>query len=208
MPRLFAAFVLCVGVANPVAVDAAQVTVPASHEEEIADAQAEKARALRPYRAPWLERLVQEIDEHLNDRDLRWHPFYGHAYPGAGLTLGVGYLFRPGDYETLDLQASRSMNRSTRAEVVFRAPHLARRRLSMTTVGGWAEGLEQTFYGVASQTSGGAGSSVLIVSDSSVSGSQYAYYQDGTGSVLKSAGNNLFGDSGLAVGTLTPIALQ
>ncbi|MCL4690619.1 MAG: right-handed parallel beta-helix repeat-containing protein [Burkholderiales bacterium] len=68
--------------------------------------------------------------------------------------------------------------------------------------------IEQTFYGVASQTSGGAGSSVLIVSDSSVSGSQYAYYQDGTGSVLKSAGNNLFGDSGLAVGTLTPIALQ
>jgi len=68
--------------------------------------------------------------------------------------------------------------------------------------------IEQTFYGVASQTSGGAGSSILIVSDSSVSNSSYAYYQDGAGSVLKSAGNNLFGDSGLAVGALTPIALQ
>lgn len=155
MPRAFAALVLCVAVANPGATDAAQDAPPASHEEEIARAQAEKALAQHPYRAPWLERLVQEIEEHLTDRDLRWHPFYGHAYPGAGLTLGAGYLFRPGDYETLDVHASRSMNRSTRAEVVFRAPHLARRRLSMTTVGGWAEGLEQTFYGIPSRHSDG-----------------------------------------------------
>lgn len=119
-----------------------------THEAEIAAQQAEKAKALRPYRAPLLERVVQEIDEHFLDADFRWHPFYGHAYPGAGVTLGAGYLFRPGDYNTVDLRAAMSLNSSKRAEVVYRAPRLAQRRASLTVTGGWAEGLGQSFYGL------------------------------------------------------------
>lgn len=121
---------------------------PDTHEGEVAAQQAEKARVLHPYRAPFLERVVQEIDEHFLDADFRWHPFYGHAYPGAGVTLGAGYLFRPGDYDTLDLRAAMSLNASKRAELVYRAPRLAKRRASLTMLGGWAEGLGQAFYGL------------------------------------------------------------
>lgn len=126
----------------------ASVPPPDTHEGAIAAQQAEKARALHPYRAPLLERVVQEIDDHFLGADFRWHPFYGHAYPGAGVTLGAGYLFRPGDDDTLDLRAAMSLNQSKRAEVVYRAPRLARRRASLTMVGGWAEGLGQAFYGL------------------------------------------------------------
>jgi hypothetical protein len=121
---------------------------PDTHEGEVAAQQAEKARALGPYRAPLLERVVQEIDEHFLDADYRWHPFYGHAYPGAGVTLGAGYLFRPGDYDTLDVRAAMSLNASKRAEVVYRAPRLAKRRASLTMVGGWSEGIGQAFFGL------------------------------------------------------------
>lgn len=150
MFRATAAVVLCLTALSPASADAQDDPVT-THEGEVAEAQAEKARALHPYRAPWLERVIQEVEEHLTDRDLRWHPYYGHAYPGAGIAVGLGYLFRPGDYETLDVRAARSMNRSTRAEVVFRAPHLAERRLSLVATGGRAEGFEQSFYGVPSR---------------------------------------------------------
>lgn len=135
--------------AAPSGTAVAQTTPPPdTHEGEVAAQQAEKARALHPYRAPFLERVVQEIDEHFLDADFRWHPFYGHAYPGAGITLGAGYLFRPGDYDTLDVRAAMSLNASKRAEVVYRAPRLAKRRASLTVLGGWAEGLGQAFYGL------------------------------------------------------------
>lgn len=132
----------------PGAAHAQTTPPPDTHEGEIAAQQAEKARALSPYRGPFLERVVQEIDEHFLDADYRWHPFYGHAYPGAGVTLGAGYLFRPGDYDTLDFRAAMSLNSSKRAEVVYRAPRLAKRRASLTMIGGWAEGLGQAFYGL------------------------------------------------------------
>lgn len=160
----FLAAALCALAAIAPALAAAQATTaptPDTYEGEIAAQQAEKARALHPYRAAWIERVVDEIDEHLTARDYRWHPFYGHAYPGAGITLGAGYSFRPGDYDTLDLRASMSLNQSKRAEVVYRAPRLARRRAALAVIGGWAEGLEQSFYGVASQGTGTADRSLF-----------------------------------------------
>lgn len=124
---------------------------PATHAGEIAAQQAEKARTAHPYRASWLERLVQDVEEHLTARDFRWHPFYGHAYPGAGVTFGAGYLFRPGNDDTLAIRASRSLNGSTRAELAYRAPRLARRRAALSMLGGWSEGIAQSFYGVTSR---------------------------------------------------------
>ncbi len=114
----------------------------------IAARQAEKARAAAPYRPPFVERIVQEIDEHLTSRHIKWHPFYGHAYPGAGLTLGAGYMFHTGDYDALDIRAAMSLNQSKRAEAEFRMPRLLGRRAALTTRVGWREGFGQAFYGI------------------------------------------------------------
>lgn len=117
---------------------------------EIAAAQAEKAKVARPYRAPFVEHAIQELDDYLSARHMRWHPFFGIAYPGAGLTLGAGYLLPTGDYNALDLRAAMSLNKSKVAELEYRMPRLLRRRASLTLLGGWTEGLGQNFYGVGS----------------------------------------------------------
>jgi hypothetical protein len=130
------------------AVPARAQTPPGSRAAEVAAAQAEKARNATPYRGRLIERLVQEIDEHLAARHVKWHPFYGHAYPGAGLTAGAGYMFHTRDYDTLDVRAAMSLNKSKRAEIAYVAPRLMQRRVALSVLGGWAEGLGQSFYGV------------------------------------------------------------
>lgn len=119
---------------------------------QIAAAQAEKAREARAYRPPFIERIIQEIDEHLTARQVKWHPFYGHAYPGAGLTAGVGYMFHTGDYDTLDVRAAMSLNQSKRAEMEFTMPRLFARRAILTAKAGWREGREQAFFGLGTAT--------------------------------------------------------
>jgi hypothetical protein len=115
---------------------------------QIAARQAEKARIAAPYRPGRIEAIVKQIDEHFRYRHVRWHPFYGPAYHGAGLTAGVGYLFHTGDYDSLDVRAAMSLNRSTRAEVEFRRPRLWRRRAALAVLGGWREGFGQNFFGL------------------------------------------------------------
>ena len=110
--------------------------------------QAEKARTAAPYRPGRIEALVQKLDEHLSARHVRWHPFYGPAYHGAGVTLGAGYMFHTGDYDALDLRAAMSLNGSKRAEAEFRRPNLFQRRASLTVLGGWREGFGQNFFGL------------------------------------------------------------
>lgn len=144
---------VAVGVAAPTTAFA-QAPAADSRAGQIIAAQAAKAARLRPYRPPFfVEGLLRKIDETLSNRETRWHPFYGHAYSGAGVTLGAGYKFFLGHYAFLDARAAMSLNRSKRAELEFRAPRLWRRRAALRTIGGWSEGLAQSFYGVGSDTS-------------------------------------------------------
>jgi hypothetical protein len=110
--------------------------------------QAEKARRVAPYRPGAIEALVKKLDEHLMARHVRWHPFYGPAYHGAGVTVGAGYMFHTGDYDALDVRAALSLNGSKRAEAEFRRPNLFRRRAALTVLGGWREGFGQNYFGL------------------------------------------------------------
>lgn len=146
------AVLLVLTAALPRHAQAQSASDPDTRAGQIAAAQAGKASRLRPYRAPVLEGLIRKIEETLADQQVRWHPFYGHAYSGAGITLGAGYKFFTGDYAFLDARAAMSLNRSKRAELEFRVPRLTHRRAALRTLGGWSEGLEQSFYGVGSGT--------------------------------------------------------
>jgi hypothetical protein len=128
----------------------AQVTAPppATREAELAGLQAEKARRTRPYQPGVTEALVRKVDEFLVSGHVRGHPFFGTAYPGAGFTLGAGYMWHLGDYDSIDLRAARSLHGSTRVEAEYRLPRLLARRATLTALGGWREGLEQSFFGL------------------------------------------------------------
>lgn len=114
----------------------------------IVDQQAAKAQRLTVYQPGKLEAWVQKIDEHLHAAEVKWHPFYGTAYQGAGPTLGAGYMFHTGDYDSLDVRASLSLNQSKRAEAEYRWPRLLARRGVFRVLGGWREGVDQNFFGI------------------------------------------------------------
>jgi hypothetical protein len=61
-------------------------------------------------------------------------------------------------------------------------------------------------YALSSQSS--AGSTVVTVSYSMITNNNYAWSQSGTGSVIRSLGNNHIADNTNTYGTLTPVALQ
>ena len=114
----------------------------------IVEQQAAKAQRLTPYQPGKLEAWVQKIDEHLSATEVKWHPFYGTAYQGAGPTLGAGYVFHTGDYDSLDVRASMSINQSKRAEAEYRWPRVLARRGVFRVLGGWREGIDQNFFGI------------------------------------------------------------
>lgn len=151
---------LALGVAAAVlvatAASAQPLTAPAeTRAGEIEAQQREKAQALRVHEPGFGERLFKKIDEHLVSGHLRWHPFFGTAYQGAGFTLGGGYLWHLRDYDTLDVRAALALNRSKRAEAEYRQPLLFGRRGVLTALGGWREGIEIAYFGT-----GSAGTSV------------------------------------------------
>jgi hypothetical protein len=117
---------------------------------QIAAQQAAKALSARPHEPPLVEALVTKIDEAFVSGHVRWHPFFGTAYQGAGFTAGVGYLWHVGDYDSIDPRVAVSLNGSKRAEVEFRTPRPFTRRGTLSVLGGWAEGKEQNFFGLGS----------------------------------------------------------
>jgi hypothetical protein len=69
--------------------------------------------------------------------------------------------------------------------------------------------IEGTGTGLAAETGGGAGSAVIAVSYSMIVNiSVYAWYLNGTGSVIRTLGNNHFTDNNSSQGVLTPAGLQ
>ncbi len=121
---------------------------PPTRAEVIAAAQADKARVLRPHQPGPAERLVTKAEQYLVSGVVRWHPFFGTPYQGAGLTLGAGYLWHLGDIQSLDVRGSRSLTDSTRVEAEFRAPRLFDGRGQLSVLGGWRDGREIPLYGI------------------------------------------------------------
>lgn len=67
--------------------------------------------------------------------------------------------------------------------------------------------LHNLMYPVASETQG-AGSATITLSESASVGNYYAYWQNGTGSSIRTLGNNHVSDNLHTLGALTPQALQ
>ncbi len=125
---------------------------PDTREAMIAAEQAEKARSAKPYEPAFVETILRKIDEHLVSGHVRWYPFYGPAYLGAGMTLGAGYKLHRGDHNSLDVRGAMSLNTSARVEAEYRRSGLFGRRAELTTLGGWRKGVDLSYFGRGSAT--------------------------------------------------------
>ena len=70
-----------------------------SREQAIAQAQAEKAKQLRPYTPNQAERLINWAEENLILQPEGFYPLFESVYSGGGFTVGAGYRRFIGDNE-------------------------------------------------------------------------------------------------------------
>jgi hypothetical protein len=67
--------------------------------------------------------------------------------------------------------------------------------------------IQNTGYALDSETLG-AGTALIAVSNSMITNNNYAWYQSGAGSVIRTLGNNHLTDNTTNIGSLTPASLQ
>jgi hypothetical protein len=130
----------------------AQVAEPATRQAAIEQAQAEKAKNLRPYEPGRGERLMDRIDAALTGGGRGWHPFFETAYSGGGFPFGAGYAHPVNPYSVIDVRGSYTVRGYKRAEVAFSSPRLFNRRADLSIAAGWREATQVGFYGLGTDT--------------------------------------------------------
>ena len=128
---------------------------PETRHSTIENAADEKAQSLHPYEVTTAEKVIARIERRFTDQTIRWHPFLENAYRGGGFAAGVGYMFHPSAYNTLDVRGSYSIRSYKLAEAEFISPRLFDRRGELTVLGGWRDATQVGFYGVGMNTSSG-----------------------------------------------------
>jgi hypothetical protein len=123
---------------------------PAGRAALLENAQREKAAALRPYEPDRVENALNRVERILR-KGVNFHPFFDSAYSGGGFTLGAGYIFRVGEYNTLDVRGSGTFSGYKRFETEFVAPRLFNRRGRLSLLGGWREATAVGFYGLGTE---------------------------------------------------------
>jgi hypothetical protein len=126
---------------------------PETRQSTIENATDEKAQSLHPYEVTIAEKLITRIERRFTDQSITWHPFLQNAYRGGGFAAGLGYMFHPSSYTTLDVRGSYSIRSYKLAEAEFISPRLFDRRGELTVLGGWRDATQVGFHGFGMNTS-------------------------------------------------------
>ena len=145
-----AARVCCALLAAATALPAA-AAAQETREAIIAEAQATKARELRPYVPSKAERIAGDLKGRLLDTPEGWYPWFDSVYSGGGLTGGAGYRRFVGDRSFVDARGLFSMKAYKLVEVATGSLGPSR-RLEIRAAGGWRDATQVAFYGVGGDT--------------------------------------------------------
>ena len=122
-----------------------------TREAIIAEAQAAKARAVRPYEPSKAERIASDIKNRLLDTPEGFYPWFDSVYSGGGLTGGAGFRRFFGDASFVDARGLLSMKAYKLIEVATGSLG-PKRRLEVRAAGGWRDATQVAFYGVGNDT--------------------------------------------------------
>ena len=136
------------------AVVCAPVFAQSTREEAIAEAQAEKAKALGVEGPSKAERVFREVllSPLLSGGD-GLYPWFGSVFSGSGMAVGAGYLKRLQRNSSLNLQTGISINNSRMLRGAAAAPELWRGRLQVDLMGQWLDVKDVSFYGLGQDSS-------------------------------------------------------
>ena len=124
----------------------------ATRAGEIAAAQAEKARQLKPYVPNKAERIVSDLKAKLFEQPSGFYPWFDSVYSGGGFTLGGGYRNFYGDRTHWDARGLYSAKSYKLVELATNSTGVAQGRVDLRAVGGWRDATEVAFYGVGGST--------------------------------------------------------
>ena len=118
----------------------------------IAEAQAEKARQLKPYVPSKAERLASGVKQRLFETPNGFYPWFDSVYSGGGFTLGGGYRRFYGDRTYWDARGLYSAKSYKLAELATTSLDLAQGHVDFRAVGGWRDATQVSFFGVGGDT--------------------------------------------------------
>jgi len=131
----------------------AQQPEPTTRQGAIEQAQAEKAKDLKPYVPTKAEWWAQRVENVLTGQRRRPRPYFDSAYAGGGFALGGAYTQFVNAYNFVDMRGSYSTANYKRVEAEFVAPRLFHRRGELSVLGGWRNAPEINFTGLGNDTS-------------------------------------------------------
>lgn len=134
----FAAAILCVS--------------PRAHAQdtragEIAQQQADKAAALRPYTPSRFEKIMNGLEQGFASPPDGFFPALGSVYPGGGLTLGAGYRNFYGRQAVWDVRGLYSIRNYRLIEVGTRTPWNGAGRWATGIRAGYLEAPQVGYFG-------------------------------------------------------------
>jgi hypothetical protein len=131
---------------------AAPAAAQQSREEQLAQAQAEKAKALHPYEANRVERTIARAGRALMGPPTGFYPWLGSVYSGGLFAVGPGYRHPFGGGGVLDAQAAISLRGYTLLRTTVQAPPIAGQRLRLAFSGEAIDAKQVGFYGIGNNT--------------------------------------------------------
>lgn len=131
---------------------AARAEARQSREEELAQAQAEKAKALHPYEPNAAERVIAKAGRALAGPPTGFYPWLGTVYSGGLFALGPGYRHPFGGGGALDAQAAVSLRGYTLLRTTVLAPPLAGEHVRVSFYGEVIDAKQVGFYGIGNET--------------------------------------------------------
>jgi hypothetical protein len=143
------------------------VAPPAAAQEtraaELARAQAEKARATRPYGPGRIERTITRLTQKgFFTLPQGLYPFVGSVMAGGGLALGPAVRRPFGETGSLSGYAAWSIRNYKALDARLLAPAVAAGRIRLEAHGRWLDAPSVAFYGVGNDTRRGARSTFLL----------------------------------------------
>jgi len=142
-PFVVACLIGCLSIAVPSAARAQE-----TREQLIAQAQAEKAKQLKPYVSPKGERLLLEVYDTLVLQPEGFYPYFGSVYSGGGFTLGAGYRRFIGDRANWYVNGLYSLKNYKLIEVGLHSPRPLTGRFDYRVTGGWRDATQVAYHGL------------------------------------------------------------
>ena len=126
-----------------------------TRSEVVTQAQAEKAKVLKPYVPNKAERIIMRLQElpFVGGAPKGWYPFLGSAFPSGGLAGGPGYRALIGDTGFFDIHGAWSIYNYRMADTTLRIPDFGGGVFKTQLNGHYAHADKVRFFGIGNDSS-------------------------------------------------------